>query len=420
MADEPIIIIGAGVSGLVLAQYLRKEKIPFKLFERDTDLETRGVGWGLTLHWSLPALRKLLPEDLVARIPEAYVDRAAVQAGDVSRFPFFDLSTGELIAQSPALPEWQRIRVSRQKLRELLATGLDIQWGKSFSSLQQDGHSVTASFEDGSSATGRLLVACDGAQSRVRKELFPEQSDLHEIPVRMMGFKLRPSPEKAQALKRLDPFFLQGTCSKNDSFVYISLLEAPETTQDDHSGGYVYQMCVSWPYRPGFLGNESPLDVPASESERYRLLRQIASTWAEQFQSVAYEFPEGEEIKDLVPRDFPPPSTLRTAGRSILMGDAIHAMAMYRGEGANHSILDVDDFVEAIGPKLEESSELEDLRASLDVYERGLVDRARPGVLASRQACLDAHKWSRISTESPLLTRREMKLQFDESNMTEP
>lgn len=127
MANEPIIIIGAGVSGLVLAQYLQKEQVPFHIFERDTDLETRGVGWGLTLHWSLPALRKLLPDKLVARLPEAYVDRAAVQSGDVSRFPFFDLSTGELITQSPALPEWQRIRVSRQKLRELLATGLDIQ-----------------------------------------------------------------------------------------------------------------------------------------------------------------------------------------------------------------------------------------------------------------------------------------------------
>ncbi|CAH0027739.1 unnamed protein product [Clonostachys rhizophaga] len=420
MANEPIIIIGAGVSGLVLAQYLQKEQVPFHIFERDTDLETRGVGWGLTLHWSLPALRKLLPDKLVARLPEAYVDRAAVQSGDVSRFPFFDLSTGELITQSPALPEWQRIRVSRQKLRELLATGLDIQWGKSFSGLQQDGQSVTALFEDGSSTTGRLLVACDGAQSRVRKELFPEQNNLHEIPVRMIGVKLHPSPEKVQVLRRLDPFFLQGTCSKNDSFVYLSLLEAPEATQGDGSGRYVYQMCISWPYRPGFLGNESPLDVPASQSERYRLLRQIASTWAEQFQSIAYEFPEGEEIKDLVPRDFPPPRTLRSKGRSVLMGDAIHAMAMYRGEGANHSILDVDDFVEALGSKLKESLKLGDLRASLDVYESAVVDRARPGVLASRQACLDAHNWSRISTESPLLTKREMKLQFDESNMIEP
>jgi 2-polyprenyl-6-methoxyphenol hydroxylase-like FAD-dependent oxidoreductase len=114
-----------------------------------------------------------------------------------------------------------------------------VQWGKSFSSLQQDGQSVTAIFEDGSSATGRLLVACDGAQSRARKELFPEQSDLHEIPVRMMGVKLHPSPEKVQVLRRLDPFFLQGTCSKNDSFVYLSCRRLPVSSAESFADQYL-------------------------------------------------------------------------------------------------------------------------------------------------------------------------------------
>lgn len=123
----PVIIIGAGVSGLLLAQYLRKNGVPFRIFERDTDLTTRGVGWGLTLHWSLPALRSLLPEDLVARLPEAYVDRAAVARGEASAFPFFDLSTGELKGASPRAPESLRIRVTRERLRRLVATGIDIQ-----------------------------------------------------------------------------------------------------------------------------------------------------------------------------------------------------------------------------------------------------------------------------------------------------
>lgn len=126
---KPILIIGAGLSGLLLAQYLRKTNpdVPALLFERDADLTTRGLGWGLTLHWSLPALRALLPEHLFARLPEAYVDRAAVEEGRPSTFPFYDLTTGELKAKTPNASVSQRIRVTRDRLRRVLATGLDIQ-----------------------------------------------------------------------------------------------------------------------------------------------------------------------------------------------------------------------------------------------------------------------------------------------------
>jgi hypothetical protein len=125
--DKPVLVIGAGISGLLLAQSLSQHGIPARVFERDADLETRGAGWGLTLNWSLPALRSLLPEDLVNRLPEAYVDRSAVVEGHSSAFPFFDLSTGELIVSTPKAPESSRIRVTRQGLRDILATGINIE-----------------------------------------------------------------------------------------------------------------------------------------------------------------------------------------------------------------------------------------------------------------------------------------------------
>lgn len=133
-SKKPILIIGSGISGLLLAQHLRKlslesiRTVPFLIFERDADLATRGLGWGLTLHWSLPAIRALLPEDLVSRLPEAYVDRAAVEVeGRASTFPFFDLSTGELKASTPKASDADRIRITRDKFRRVLSTGLEIQ-----------------------------------------------------------------------------------------------------------------------------------------------------------------------------------------------------------------------------------------------------------------------------------------------------
>jgi cation diffusion facilitator CzcD-associated flavoprotein CzcO len=126
-ARLPVIIIGAGISGLLLAQQLRQQNIPFRIFERDTDLTTRGVGWGLTLNWSLPMLRSLVNPELLSRFSETYVDRQGIVEGLVPRFPFYDLSTGELKATTPPLPESVRVRVTRERLRKWLATDINIE-----------------------------------------------------------------------------------------------------------------------------------------------------------------------------------------------------------------------------------------------------------------------------------------------------
>jgi hypothetical protein len=127
-AQPLVLIIGAGISGLLLAQQLKREGISYRIFERDADLQTRGAGWGLTLHWSLPALQSLLPSELAQRIcDESSVDRWADRRGEASRFPFFDLDSGELKAQTPGAVKSARIRVTRQRLRRLLAEGIDIE-----------------------------------------------------------------------------------------------------------------------------------------------------------------------------------------------------------------------------------------------------------------------------------------------------
>ncbi|KAK4154914.1 hypothetical protein C8A00DRAFT_42383 [Chaetomidium leptoderma] len=426
--QRPILVIGAGVSGLLLAQYLRKTGVPFRIFERDADLDTRGLGWGLTLHWSLPALRSLLPDDLVLRLPEAYVDRAAVEEGRASTFPFFDLSTGELKAKTPTASESQRIRVTRDRLRRLLATGLDIQWEKAVNSIQtaQDG-TVTVGFDDGTSCDGSFVAACDGGSSRLRGLLFPGHQK-HHIPVRLMGVKVDCTPEEIEPLRKLDPFFLQGAASQNDSFVYFSVLDSPNNTHEGNGGKYTCQMTVSWPIREGFFNQTAPMVFPDTNLGGIELIKTFAETWAEPFQSLARGIPDDTDVKYLELYDWPPPKGLRTTGRVALVGDAMHPMAMYRGEGANHAIVDVVDLVELVimpqfVPGNDDSTATTttrtavDLRAALDRYEDRVVGRSRPAVLASRQACLDAHQWSRINEKSPLLTRRAMDLAFDETDM---
>ncbi|KAH6695280.1 FAD binding domain-containing protein [Plectosphaerella plurivora] len=426
---KPVLIIGAGISGLLLAQHLRAQGIPFRLFDRDGDFTTRGVGWGLTLHWSLPALRELLPESLVSRIPTTYVDRRAVEAGEATLFPLHDLATGELVAATPRATEATRIRVTREKLRHLLAEEINVEWGKAFISLRETGQDgdVTAVFEDGSEAVGSLLIACDGGHSRVRRVLFPDRHENYRVPVRVMGFRARYTPEAMAPIKKLDPFFLQATSSKNDTYMYFSVLDAPGnnspgTDATSHTGDsappatgeYTCQVVISWPYRKSFGWGSAPgpLDFPSTPEGTIDLIKAFAETWAEPFKSIARGVSENSELKHLELTDYVPAEGQRTSGRAVLMGDAFHAMTMYRGEGANHAIVDVLEFAQKVSPRLIAGGD--GLREALDDYEDGVVKRSRPAVLAARRACLDAHDWTRLNPQSPLLSRREMFMKYDE------
>ena len=96
MSDRPhVLIVGAGMTGLLLAQKLKSHGISFSIYERDPSADCRGGGWGLAIHWALDVLLALLPEHLREQIPQTNVDPDALAEGRVGRFPFFNLVTGE-------------------------------------------------------------------------------------------------------------------------------------------------------------------------------------------------------------------------------------------------------------------------------------------------------------------------------------
>lgn len=416
-APKPIIIVGAGITGLLLAQALQHASLPYTLHERDPSPTHRGKGWGLTIHWALDDLLALLPPHLVARLPETYVDPAASAAGDDGNFLFFDLRSGEALWR---VPPNRRIRVAREKLRRLLMEDLNVRWDESFEGFAptRDGHAVVATFQRGQSKVrveGSVIVGCDGTTSRVRATLFPGQaSQNHQLPVRLLGVSTFYPEELSSKARHLDPFFYQAGDPQTDAFHWFSFLDSPSSNQreDELKDGQDCQILVSWPYRQGFLDEADPLEVPADNTERLKLMKRIAAAWASPFSELFSAIPPDAEAKSIRLEDWQPPKSVAAeweaipgAERAALVGDAAHAMTMFRGEAANHGVMDVKILVRELVPALHAG----DGRAVADAlrrYREEMTTRTRPAVLNSRQACLDAHVYSRINEDSPLIKRR--------------
>lgn len=140
-APEPrtvhIIIVGAGLTGLILAQALRNfsqshaaslslTRYTFSIYERDPHAFARGGGWSLTIHWALTDLRSMLPSDIISRFHECLVNPEAAEKGIPGNFQYLNLLTGGKQEAWP-IPLGAASRVAREKLMALLMEGLDIQ-----------------------------------------------------------------------------------------------------------------------------------------------------------------------------------------------------------------------------------------------------------------------------------------------------
>lgn len=403
-----VLIVGAGITGLLLAQCLKANNIPFAVFERDPDAYHRGRGWGLTIHWALDTLYTLLPGHLRARLKETFVDPEASARGDNGNFLFFDLRTAEARWK---VPPAKRIRVSREKLRRLLMDGLDVEWSKSFGTFEvsADGSSVTAGFTDGTTRVGTLLVGCDGSRSKVREALFPDSHQNYQLPVRLLGASVVYPSSVVEPVRALDPFFFQGGDPETDLFHWFSFLDTPSNNERDDCSTYDCQIIVSWPYKSGFLGRETALEVPATSSERLALMKSLSNGWAEPFRSIIQRIPEHTEIRSTSLEDWQPPNfgSGMPVWNVVLVGDAAHAMTMFRGEAANHGIMDVTVLLENVLSLLKDNSgDVDAWRGAVYHYGSELQGRTAPAVLNSRQACLDAHDYENINDQSPLIAKR--------------
>ncbi|HYQ69126.1 FAD-dependent oxidoreductase [Actinophytocola sp.] len=168
-----VIVVGAGLGGLTLAQGLRQAGIEVAVYEQD---RPRARRQGISLHVDdrgMTALRACLPPGHLAMAE-------AAMGGPRERALALSEMDGQLAVMGArpldGTPTWPGRQAHRPLLRAVLLTGLAdaVRFGARCTRFEQrsDG-TVRAWFSDGSADTADVLVGADGVGSVVRGQYLP-------------------------------------------------------------------------------------------------------------------------------------------------------------------------------------------------------------------------------------------------------
>ncbi|HVU39934.1 MAG TPA: FAD-dependent monooxygenase, partial [Xanthobacteraceae bacterium] len=160
MSERRALVIGGSLGGLIVAHLLRTTGWDAVVFERnEEELASRGVGLGTH-------------PQLIGILKRAGVDFDDTMGITPTRAVCLD-HDGEIVIERPTartLSGWSRLY--RALLDALPAANYRL--GKRLVRVAQDADGVTASFADGTSECGDLLVGADGIRSAVRAQFLPD------------------------------------------------------------------------------------------------------------------------------------------------------------------------------------------------------------------------------------------------------
>ena len=348
-----ILVVGAGIGGLTLASALTRlaPEVRVEVVERDRDVLSRAQGYsvGLRRGEGMLVLLRLGLEAAVERV-----------ARPVPELRLLSPRGRTLRSFKPAGPDSEHAltAVPRARLRELLLETLPqgtVSWNARAVGFEQKGERVTVRLEDGSSRTGDVLVACDGARSAARLQVFGER-------LRYVGLSRIGGLADRFEHPRLEhgPFMTLGTAMS--AFVHPLAHEqlvwsvALRTTEDE-------------------LAGLSPAELLGRAATATR-------GWHEPIPTLVASTKETDvDLRGLY--DVEPPARA-LQGRILLLGDASHAMTPYRGRGANMAMVDALELAEALGAQ-------GSVVPALRLFESRMLPRNRRAVSASHAASQSLH-----------------------------
>lgn len=335
-----IIIIGAGITGLVFAQGLRKfnespsaashpVKYTCSVYERNHSVLYHGGGYSLSLHWCLPHLDETVPQDIIDSIPDSLCNPHSFETGDHGKIQYMNLRDGrpKVVVERRSIA--RLARVSREKMVKVLMRNIDVQFSKQLSDITwPTSDTVKAHFADGTSDVGHMLIGADGANSTVRRILCgPEAAANIPIPVRMMGLRCEYPVEKTAKVQAVDPNIIMGGDPELNTFYWFSFLHMPRPNSGIPDADC--HMLISWPSEDPYAGGGKAPEIPAGNDERLALAKSLADGWAEPMRSMVHDIPSSTEMREINLVEWAPRKGLwdNHSGRVTMVGDAAHSMS---------------------------------------------------------------------------------------------
>jgi 2-polyprenyl-6-methoxyphenol hydroxylase-like FAD-dependent oxidoreductase len=343
-----VLIAGAGLSGLALAQGLIKAGHTVEIFERDADLDRKQ---GYYLHFNAiggEALRRVLSPDLFELYMETSRESYERAESIVLNSQLEELSSRPHMGPPNGGPR-PHTGVHRRTLRQVLSgrLGERLHTGAPVASFEQDADGVTVTLADGSTARGDLLVGADGIRSAVRSELMPQ---VPVIPTGIRGIGVYGRTPLTPELDALMPDILNNgvlmAVDQKGSRLLIATFRprqpgsaaaaeiAPDLAIDDVPS-YVMISCSVTP------GTVVP---PASEwtADTPRLLKDSMLAALEGWHPAARALVAGLDLNSIfaIPFGFLEPAEDWQPSRVTVIGDAAHGMLPTLGMGANLALND--------------------------------------------------------------------------------
>ncbi|MGA5766358.1 FAD-dependent oxidoreductase [Streptomyces pseudogriseolus] len=168
MSDIPVLIVGAGPTGLTLGIDLARRGVPALVAERADELFPGSRGKGLQPR-TMEVFDDLGVLDAVraggGRYPVGMLWRDGKRLGEHHLMDPVE-TTEEAPYEGWMVPQWRTQRILRDRLEEL---GGKIAFGREVTDVTQDEDGVTAHFTAGPPLRAQYLVAADGGRSAVRR-----------------------------------------------------------------------------------------------------------------------------------------------------------------------------------------------------------------------------------------------------------